>query len=124
MSGKPRILVVDDEVDFVQLVTLRLEAAGYEAPCAYDGQQALDQVQRLMPDLVILDLMLPRIDGFKVCRLLKFDKRYKKIPVLIMTARAQREDRELAMECGADAYVTKPFNGQLLVVRLQGLLSN
>ena len=122
MSEK-KILLVDDEPDLVQLVSLRLQAAGYEVATAYDGQEALDQVKKEIPDLIILDLMLPKMDGYKVCRLLKFDERYKKIPVLIFTARAQEEDIRLAMECGADSYLTKPFDAQVLLSKIQELLS-
>ena len=78
---------------------------------------------KVKPDLVILDLMLPKIDGYKVCRLLKFDERTRQIPVLIFTARAQVEDVMLATECGADSYLTKPFDAQVLLSRLQELLS-
>ena len=115
MSDKTRILLVDDEPDLVQLVSLRLVTAGYEVAVAYDGQQALDRVKESKPDLIILDLMLPKMDGYKVCRLLKFDERYQKVPILIFTARAQAEDIKLAMDCGADAYLTKPFDlGELM----------
>jgi len=117
------ILLVDDEPDLVQLVTLRLQGVGYQVRPAYDGQEALEQVKKEIPDLIILDLMLPKMDGYKVCRLLKFDERYKKIPVLIFTARAQEEDIRLAMECGADAYLTKPFEAKALLSRLEELLT-
>ena len=119
---KKKILLVDDEPDLVQLVSLRLQAAGYEVEVAYDGQQALDQVKKVKPDLIILDLMLPKMDGYKVCRLLKFDERTRNIPILIFTARAQVEDVTLASECGADAYLTKPFDAQTLLGKLDELL--
>ena len=120
--GAARILLVDDEPDLVNLVSMRLKGAGYEVTAAYDGQQALDQVRQSRPDLIILDLMLPKLDGYKVCRLLKFDERYKGVPILIFTARAQEEDIKLAMECGADAYLTKPFEAQVLLEKLRALL--
>lgn len=124
VAQKKRILLVDDEPDLVRLVSLRLEAAGYEVTPAYDGQQAIDLVKiKDKPDLIVLDLMLPKMDGYKVCRLLKFDERYKKIPILIFTARAQAEDIQLAMDCGADAYLTKPFEAQTLLEKLGGLLT-
>ena len=122
MEGrKVRVLLVDDEPDLVQLVSLRLQAAGYEVDVAYDGQQALDQVKQARPELIILDLMLPKLDGYKVCRLLKFDERTRAIPILIFTARAQVEDVTLATECGADAYLTKPFEAKALLAKLQEL---
>lgn len=119
---KPKILLVDDEEDLVQLMGLRLEAAGYAVSAAYDGQQALERVRNSRPDLIILDLMLPKVDGYKVCRLLKFDERTKRIPILIFTARAQEGDVKLALECGADAYQTKPFDVQQLLGKLKELL--
>ncbi len=122
MEKKARVLLVDDEPDLVQMVSVRLTAAGYEVVPAYDGQRALDQVKQNRPDLIILDLMLPKLDGYKVCRLLKFDERTKTIPVLIFTARAQVEDVTLATECGADAYLTKPFEAKTLLDKLQELL--
>jgi len=124
MSEKATILLVDDEPDLVQMVSMRLAAAGYEVTTAYDGQQALEQVKQARPDLIILDLMLPRLDGYKVCRLLKFDERYRSIPILIFTARAQTQDIQMATECGADAYLTKPFEPKMLLDKLQELLSH
>ena len=120
---KIRLLLVDDEPDLVQIVSIRLAAAGYEVVTASDGQQALDQVKEKHPDLVILDLMLPKLDGYKVCRLLKFDERTRSIPVLIFSARAQVEDVTLATECGADAYLTKPFEAKALLAKIQELLA-
>ena len=120
---KTRILLVDDEPDLVQMVSTRLKAAGYEISTAYDGQEALEKVKESRPDLMILDLMLPKLDGYKVCRLLKFDERTRGIPILIFTARAQVEDVTLATECGADAYLTKPFEAKVLLSKLQELLA-
>ena len=121
-EGKIKILLVDDEPDLVQMVTVRLKAAGYEVFTSYDGQDALEQVKRVKPDLIILDLMLPKMDGYKVCRLLKFDERTRNIPILIFTARAQVEDVTLATECGADGYLTKPFEAKVLLGKMQELL--
>ena len=115
MVDKTRILLVDDEPDLVQLVSVRLVAAGYEVVTAYDGQEALEQAKKQKPSLIILDLMLPKLDGYKVCRLLKFDERYRGIPILIFTARAQVEDVQMATQCGADAYLTKPFDARILL---------
>ncbi|MBI3318807.1 MAG: response regulator [Candidatus Omnitrophica bacterium] len=123
MNERQKILLVDDEPDLVQLVSLRLEKSGYEVEAAYDGQQALEKVRQSKPSLIILDLMLPKLDGYKVCRLLKFDERYKKVPVLIFTARAQEQDIRLAMDCGADAYLTKPFEAKALLDKVAELLS-
>jgi len=121
MGEKTKILLVDDEPDLVQMIKLRLKAAGYEVATAGDGQQALEAVKTEKPDLMILDLMLPKLDGYKVCRFLKFDERTKDIPILIFTARAQEQDIKLATECGADGYLTKPFEAQTLLAKLQEL---
>lgn len=119
---KKRILVVDDEKDLVETVTLRLNSVGYEVISAYDGPQALQKARKEKPDLIILDLMLPRMDGYKVCGLLKADKRYNKIPIIMFTARAQEEYKKLGEEAGADAYITKPFEPQALLGKIQELL--
>ena len=124
MEGrKTRILLVDDEPDLVQMVSVRLKAAGYEVSMAYDGQETLEKVKESPPDLIILDLMLPKLDGYKVCRLLKLDERTRGIPILIFTARAQVEDVTLATECGANMYLTKPFEAKVLLGKLQELLA-
>jgi len=117
-----RILVVDDEVDLVETLTFRLEANGYQVLKAYDGQAALDMAKKDKPDLIILDLMLPKIDGYKVCRMLKFDEKYKEIPIIIFTARAQESDKKMGEEVGADTYITKPFDSQLLLAKIKELL--
>jgi len=119
---KIRILLVDDEPDLVKMVSLRLAAADYEITKAYNGQEALEKVKETPPDLIILDLMLPGLDGYKVCRLLKSDERTHSIPILIFTARARVKDVTLATECGADAYLTKPFEAKTLIMKVHELL--
>jgi len=106
----------------VETVTFRLEANGYEVLPAYDGQEGLDKARKEKPDLIILDLMLPKMDGYKVCRMLKFDEKYKKIPIIMFTARAQETDKEMGEEVGADAYITKPFEPQALLAKIEELL--
>ena len=120
---KKRILLVDDEAQLVEVVKMRLEANNYEVTPAYDGQEALDKARKLKPDLIILDLMLPKIDGYKVCRMLKFDEKYKNIPIVMFTARAQDSDEKLGYEVGADAYIVKPFEPAVLLEKIAGLLS-
>ena len=117
-----KILIVDDENDLVDLVKLRLEANGYQVVVAYDGQAALNVVKKENPDLIILDLMLPKLDGYKVCRMLKFDQKYKKIPIILFSAKAQDEDKAIGKEVGADAYVVKPFEPKLLLATIKELL--
>lgn len=117
-----RILVVDDETQLVEMLKMRLEAGGYQVLSALDGQEALDKARKEKPDLIILDLMLPKIDGYKVCRMLKFDEKYKSIPIILFTARAQQEDVKLGTEVGADAYITKPFDPPALLGKIKELL--
>jgi len=117
-----RILLVDDEKDLVETVAFRLEATGYEVIKAYDGQEALDKAKKEKPNLIILDLMLPKMDGYKVCRLLKFDEKYKSIPIILFTARAQEEDKKLGEQVGADAYITKPFEPEALLGKIKELI--
>ncbi len=105
-----KVLIVDDEKDIVETLKFMLEAEGITCMTAYDGEEALSKVKTEKPDLVILDVMLPKINGYKVCRLLKFDKKYKNIPILMVTARSQEEDKAIGEETGADEYITKPFN--------------
>ena len=122
MSKKKRILIVEDETELVEMVKMRLEANNYEVLTAYDGQEALEKARKEKPDLIVLDLMLPKIDGYKVCGLLKRDTRYAKIPIIIFTAKAQEEDKKLGEELGAEAYIIKPFEPQVLLSKIKELL--
>jgi len=122
MKGK-KILVVDDEVDLVETIRFSLEVEGFETMVAYHGEEALSLARKENPDLIILDLMLPKLDGYKVCRLLKFDERYKHIPILMLTAKAQEKDRLLGKETGADDYMTKPFDIDHLMEKVKFYLS-
>jgi DNA-binding response OmpR family regulator len=118
-DGKPRILVVDDEPDLVTVLKIGLETEGYDVLTASDGEQGLALARQFVPDLLLLDLMLPRMDGYKVCRALKFDERYKKIPIFILSARSGETDRRLALELGADEFHSKPYNMRDLVSRVR-----
>ena len=120
--NKKKILVVDDEKDMVYAVKLRLEANDYEVLTAYDGHEALEKSRKENPDLIILDLMLPKVDGYKVCRMLKFDAKYKKIPIIMFTARIGKNDEKIGYEVGANAYLTKPFDPQVLLKKIKELL--
>ncbi len=117
-----KILVVDDETQLVDMIKIRLEANNYLVLTAYDGQEALEKAYKEKPDLIILDLMLPKMDGYKVCRMLKFNKKYKKIPIILFTARAQESDKKMGEEVGADAYITKPFEPEELIAKIKALL--
>ena len=114
-----RILIVDDEPDLRSVLRFGLEAAGFEVSEAADGEQGLQMACDTLPDLIVLDLMLPRMDGYKVCRALKFDDRYRQIPVFILSARTGETDRRLALDLGADAYVTKPYDMKDLIARIR-----
>ena len=122
MNEKKKILLVDDEEDLRKMLKFRLEAVGYDVKEAADGQEGLDKAKKEKPDLIILDLMLPKIDGYKVCRMLKFDEKYKKIPIILFSARAQEKDKMIGKEMGADAYITKPFEPEALVGKIKELL--
>ena len=124
MENKRRLLVVEDELDLAEMVKLRLKANGYEVLIAYDGQAGLDLARQEKPDLIILDLMLPKIDGYKICRMLKFDEKYKHIPIIMFTARAQESDKKMGSDVGADAYITKPFDAQALLSKIKELIKN
>ncbi len=117
-----KILVVDDETDLMSIVKMRLEANNYLVLTAFDGQEALEKARREKPDLVILDLMLSKMDGYKVCGLLKSDTRYNKIPIIMFTARAEESDEKLGFEVGVDAYITKPFEAEILLEKIKELL--
>ena len=119
-----RILLVDDEVELGKLVKMRLEANGYEVLTAFNGQDALEKAQTERLDLIILDLMLPKMNGYEVCTMLKQDARYQHIPIVIFTALAQTKDAALAKECGADAYICKPFKAEQLLQTIASLLSS
>lgn len=117
-----RILLVDDEPDLVRLVSIRLEAEGYEVVVAMDGHEALAKARAEHPDLIILDLMLPKLNGYQVCALLKRDTRFQKIPIVLFTALADERDEKLGYESGADAYIRKPFQGSELLAQVRTLL--
>jgi two-component system alkaline phosphatase synthesis response regulator PhoP len=122
MNSK-KILIVDDEVDLVETVRFPLEMEGYHVLVSYNGEDALNQARKENPDLILLDLMLPKLDGYKVCRLLKFDDRYKHIPILMLTAKTQEKDKAIGMETGANEYITKPFEMDDLLKKVKAYLS-
>lgn len=105
-----KILIVDDELDIVESLKFVLETSGYSCYTALNGEDGLKLAKELIPDLIILDVMMPKINGYKISRLLKYDNKYKNIPILMITARSQEEDKLIGEETGADEYVTKPFD--------------
>ena len=119
---KRKILVVDDELDMLMVIKLRLEASGYEVITATDGLEGLNAARKDNPDLIVLDIMLPKMNGYKVARFLKFDEEYKKIPIVMLTALGGEEDRSTGMETGADEYLTKPFETEQLLSAVRKFL--
>ncbi len=117
-----RILVVDDDKSIVKVLTAYLEQSGYQVLPAYDGEMALHALRRERPDLVILDLMMPRRDGYEVTRIVRADKTLAATPIILLTARVEDSDKIVGLELGADDYVTKPFNAREVVARVKSLL--
>ncbi len=120
---KPRILLIEDDQDMVSAIRLRLEANNYEVLVARDGLEGLAQARSEKPDLIILDIMLPKMDGFKLCRMLKFDEKYKNVIIIILSAKVQKSDILRGKEVGAEAYITKPFKSEELLEKIKELLS-
>src|SRR5436190_5323958 len=120
--GRKRVLVVDDEKDLVDLISYNLRRNGYDILCASDGNAALDVAAREMPDLILLDLMLPGIDGTEVARRLKADARTAAIPIIMLTAKGEETDVVVGLTIGADDYITKPFSMKVLLARIGTVL--
>ena len=117
-----RVLIVDDDPDILRLVSYNLKQAGFEAITADTGRKALETIQRRPPDLVILDLMLPDVDGMEVCRTLRGHESSRLIPIIMLTARGEEIDRVVGFELGADDYVMKPFSPRELALRGKSIL--
>jgi two-component system, OmpR family, phosphate regulon response regulator PhoB len=120
--GRPRIVVVDDDLDILELISFHLAEAGYEVGLAVNGAEARFKIQTLSPDLVILDLMLPDIDGFTICKELRSVEQTREIPVVLVSARTREADRVYGFELGANDFVPKPFSPRELVLRIRNLL--
>ncbi len=121
--GRKLVLVADDDPDILDLVTFRLDRAGYEVVQAHDGQEALDTALARTPDLCVLDVMMPRLDGYEVTRRLREADATRSVPIILLTARAQESDVERGFEAGATDYVRKPFSPQELRARVEALLA-
>ena len=120
-SGR-KILIIEDESDVADLLTLNLRKAGFRISTAADGASGLQNARDDRPDLIILDLMLPKMSGLEVCRILKSDTATSQIPILMLTAKAEEVDRIVGLEFGADDYVTKPFSPREVVLRIKAIL--
>lgn len=118
-----KILVVDDEIRVVTVIQKRLESAGYDVITAMDGNEALIKARAENPDLILLDLILPKLNGYQVCAILKRDKIFKQVPILMLTARSQERDVDEGMRVGADAYMIKPFKNEILLDQIERLLA-
>src|SRR5438132_14265455 len=120
--NKGTVLVIDNEKDLIELVRYNLDKEGYDVVAANDGSSGLEIATRHKPNLVVLDLMMPGMDGLEVCRRMRGDERTRRIPVIVLTAKAAETDRIVGLELGADDYVTKPFSPRELVARVKAVL--
>ncbi|MGH7953680.1 MAG: response regulator [Limisphaerales bacterium] len=122
MPAKTKILIVDDEPDAIELLEFNLKQAGFEVVAAEDGAEALRKAKSSTPALVVLDVMLPELDGLEVCKLLRRDPATTALPIIMLTAKAAELDRVLGLELGADDYITKPFSPRELILRIKKIL--
>jgi CheY-like chemotaxis protein len=121
-AQRKRILIVEDQAPIVNMLKMRLEANNYEVIVAVDGQEGLEKAHKENPSLIILDVMLPKISGYRICQLLKSDPKYNTIPIIISSGRTPQEIRKVSQEIGADAWVTKPFEAEALLLKMKELL--
>lgn len=119
---KETILIVEDEKDIARMLDYNLKKEGFKTLCAHDGEDALEEAGRGHPDLILLDLMLPGMDGLEVCKTLKKDSKTASIPIIMLTAKAQESDKVIGLELGADDYMTKPFSPRELLARIKAVL--
>jgi DNA-binding response OmpR family regulator len=126
MEGTPmskgKILVVDDEIYIVHILDFSLGMEGYEVVTALDGEQALEKVNAERPDLIVLDIMMPKLDGYEVCKAVKSSPETRHVPVILLSAKGRNVDQKLGFDVGADDYITKPFSPRKLVERINQLL--
>jgi two-component system alkaline phosphatase synthesis response regulator PhoP len=120
--AKGKILVVDDEIYIVHILDFSLGIEGYEVMTALDGEQALAKVSQEKPDLIVLDIMMPKLDGYETCKALKSNPGTKDIPVILLSAKGRNVDQKVGFEVGADDYITKPFSPRKLVERINAIL--
>ena len=122
--AKGRILVVDDEIYIVHILDFSLGMEGYEVLTALDGEQALEKARAEKPDLIVLDIMMPKLDGYETCKRLKADPDTKDVPVILLSAKGRNVDQKVGFEVGADDYITKPFSPRKLVERINAILGH
>ena len=122
--AKGKILVVDDEIYIVHILDFSLGMEGYEVTTALDGEQALERVAESKPDLIVLDIMMPKLDGYETCKVLKSREDTKDIPIILLSAKGRNVDQKTGFEVGADDYITKPFSPRKLVERINAILGH
>ena len=120
--SRGRILVVDDEIYIVHILDFSLGMEGYEVVTALDGEEGLQKAIEFKPDLIVLDIMMPKMDGYETCKALKADERTKSIPVILLSAKGRNVDMQTGYDVGADEYITKPFSPRKLVDRINAML--
>ena len=121
MSKKKTIILADDEQDLLDMGKLRLTKEGYDVIVAHDGEEAFENIKKSTPDLIILDINMPPPNSFHLCRMLKDDAKYKRIPIILLTSRAAESDEFWGIESGADAYLTKPYKAEDLIALVKKL---
>lgn len=121
--SRGRILVVDDEIYIVHILDFSLGMEGYEVITALDGEEALEKAMDCKPDLIVLDIMMPKMDGYETCKALKSDETTKDIPVILLSAKGRNVDMQTGYDVGADEYITKPFSPRKLVDRINAMLN-
>lgn len=120
--GKRKILIIEDDRDIVEMLDYNLKEEGYETVSAFNGEQGIELAQKERPDLIILDIMLPIMDGFEVCRTIRNNDGMAHIPIIILSAKSRETDKVVGLELGADDYVTKPFSPRELIARMRAIL--
>jgi two-component system alkaline phosphatase synthesis response regulator PhoP len=123
MSGKRRVLLVEDEASIVKMISKRLEVSGFDVLVATNGQDGLTKARLGHPDVILLDLMLPKMSGLEICAALKQDEHHRHIPIIVFTGKGSPMDEQLCRECGAEAYINKPQGSKALLEQLEVLLS-
>ena len=124
LTKKKKILIIEDEEEIVRALKIILEKRNYQVITSHDGEEGLEKASKYKPDLILLDILLPKIGGYKVCSTLKSAKKHQKIPVVIITAKQEKEDENLSYKAGADAFFTKPFDREKLLKKIETLLGN
>jgi two-component system alkaline phosphatase synthesis response regulator PhoP len=120
--AKGKILVADDEVYIVHILDFSLRMEGYEVVTALDGEQALEKAKTERPDLIVLDIMMPKLDGYEACRRLRADPETRDIQIVLLSAKGRKIDQKMGLDAGADDYITKPFSPRKLVEKIGGML--